>query len=318
MRTTDHVTIGSRGSQLALWQAHWVKKTLGEHFPKLEVRIEIIKTTGDAILDSPLSQIGDKGLFTKEIEHALLDKSIDLAVHSLKDVPTALPEGLTIGAISRREDVRDVFIAHPHKRYRALDDVPEGGTIATGSLRRRSQLLHSRPDLTIVDLRGNLNTRFSKLEASAWDGMILARAGVVRLEMAKRITETISVERMLPAVGQGALGLELRTEDAHIASLLAPIHSEATFLATQSERSLLRYLEGGCQIPLGAYGRIEENELLLDAVIGSLDGRKLVRGSLRGRPEDAASLGERLAETLCASGGKAILDEIRNAAPAAR
>lgn len=314
MRTRTSVTIGSRGSQLALWQAHWVKKTLEEHHPHLEVRLEIIKTTGDAILDSPLSQIGDKGLFTKEIEHALLDKSIDLAVHSLKDVPTALPPGLTIGAISRREDVRDVFIAHPHKRHKTIDEVPKGGTIATGSLRRRSQLLHRRPDLSIIDLRGNLNTRFAKLEASSWDGMILARAGVVRLEMAQRISETISLEHMLPAVGQGALGLELREEDRDVLALLKPIHSEATFRATESERALLRVLEGGCQIPLGAYGRIENNELSLDAIIGSLDGKRIVRGSIKGAPEDARTLGEQLARTLIASGGKAILDEIRSAA----
>ncbi len=314
MRTRTSVTIGSRGSQLALWQAHWVKKTLEEHHPHLEVRLEIIKTTCDAILDSPLSQIGDKGLFTKEIEHALLDKSIDLAVHSLKDVPTALPPGLTIGAISRREDVRDVFIAHPHKRHKTIDEVPKGGTIATGSLRRRSQLLHRRPDLSIIDLRGNLNTRFAKLEASSWDGMILARAGVVRLEMAQRISETISLEHMLPAVGQGALGLELREEDRDVLALLKPIHSEATFRATESERALLRVLEGGCQIPLGAYGRIENNELSLDAIIGSLDGKRIVRGSIKGAPEDARTLGEQLARTLIASGGKAILDEIRSAA----
>jgi hydroxymethylbilane synthase len=313
MTTTKHVTIGSRGSQLALWQAHHVKAVLEQSFPDLEVRLEIIKTTGDAILDSPLSQIGDKGLFTKEIEHALLEGTIDLAVHSYKDVPTQLPAGLVIGAVSRREDVRDVFIAHPGKPYKRIDDIPQGGTIATGSLRRRSQLLHWRPDLTIVDLRGNLNTRFAKLEASSWDGMILARAGVVRLEMGARITETISLERMLPAVGQGALGIELRAGDTKTKKLLAPLHSDATACATEAERALLRYLEGGCQIPLGAHARIEENELSLDAVIGSLDGKKLIRGSLRGSPDDAADIGERLAKTLTASGGKAILDEIRRA-----
>ena len=313
MSMTNTITIGSRGSQLALWQAHHVKKTLEEHHPKLTVALEIIKTTGDAILDSPLSQIGDKGLFTKEIEHALLDRTIDLAVHSLKDVPTALPQGLTIGAISRREDVRDVFIAHPHASHKSLDTVPRGGTIATGSLRRRSQLLHHRPDLNIIDLRGNLNTRFAKLEASDWDGMILARAGVVRLEMAQRITETLSLERMLPAVGQGAMGIELREEDRDILALLAPLHSEAAFRATESERSLLRVLEGGCQIPLGAYARIENNVLFLEAVIGSLDGKRMVRGSITGAPEHARSLGEQLAQTLTKSGGQAILDEIRNA-----
>ena len=313
MTTTKHVTIGSRGSQLALWQAHHIKAVLEQSFPGLEVRLEIIKTMGDAILDSPLSQIGDKGLFTKEIEHALLQGTIDLAVHSFKDVPTQLPPGLTIGAVSKREDVRDVFIAHPAKPYRGIDDVPQGGTIATGSLRRRAQLLHLRPDLQIVDLRGNLNTRFAKLEGSDWDGMILARAGVVRLEMGSRITETIPLDRMLPAVGQGALGLELRSDDSATAKLLAPIHSEATARATEAERALLRYVEGGCQIPLGAHARIEEGELAIDGVIGSLDGKKIVRAALRGRPEEAGEIGERLAKTLVEMGGKAILDEIRKA-----
>ncbi len=315
MKNDTNIIIGSRGSQLALWQAHWVQREIKEHFPAIDVEIQIIKTTGDAVLDSPLSAIGDKGLFTKEIEVALLNGSIDLAVHSLKDLPTVLPEGLRIGAITKREDVRDVFICHPNKPFKSLDDVPKGGTIATGSLRRRSQLLNRRPDLKIIDLRGNLNTRFAKLESSDWDGMILARAGVVRLEMASKISEVIPVDRMLPAVGQGALGIEVRIGDKRIEKFLQSLHSTAAEKSTSCERAFLRFLEGGCQVPIGAYARIENNELLFDAVIGSIDGKKIVRGKVKGNADTPEELGKHLAKTLFESGGKEILDGIRNAQP---
>jgi hydroxymethylbilane synthase len=307
------IVIGSRGSQLALWQSQWVKKELETAFPKLLVRIDIIKTTGDNILDSPLSKIGDKGLFTKEIEHALLERKIDLAVHSLKDLPTQLPKGLLIGAITEREDIRDVFIGHPKKSYKKLSDISSGGTIATGSLRRRSQLLNRHPHLNIIDLRGNLNTRFQKLDASDWDGMILAKAGVVRLGFTERISDVISLEEMLPAVGQGALGIELRQGDTRCMKFVRSLASEATTIATSAERSLLRTLEGGCQVPIGAHGRIEKNVLKLDALIGSLDGKKIIRGKILGEPGDAETLGMELAETLYKSGGKEILEQIRAA-----
>src|SRR5437867_1379390 len=238
----DTVTIGSRGSELALWQSRWVRTTLEKEFPSLRIELTIIKTTGDRILDSPLSKIGDKGVFTREIEHAMLDHRIDLAVHSLKDVPTTLPDGLIIGAIAQREDVHDVFIAHPNKSYLRLDDAPVGATIATGSLRRKCQLLNWRPDLTIVDLRGNLNTRLTKLDASDWDGIILARAGVMRLGMEGRISEVIPFERMLPAVGQGALAIEARVGDQRILRYVRPLASWATTIATRGERALLRQL----------------------------------------------------------------------------
>lgn len=316
MTDTSHtVVIGSRGSRLALWQSEWVKKELQKNFPKLTLRIDIIKTTGDNILDSPLSDIGDKGLFTKEIEQALLGGKIDLAVHSLKDLPTQLPKGLTIGAITQREDNHDVFIAHPKKKYISLDDVPAGGTIATGSLRRKSQLLNRRRDLNIIDIRGNLSTRFEKLEASDWDGMILAKAGVVRLGYEESITEVIPFERMLPAVGQGALCVEVRTEDNSIMKLARSLMNEAATIATTAERSLLRVLEGGCQIPIGAYGRIENNVLKLDALIGSLDGKKIIRGKILGEPGEAKELGAQLAQTLLKSGGKEILESIRKEKP---
>ena len=309
--TLDRIIIGTRGSQLALWQAEWVKKELIHHHPKLQVEIEIIKTTGDKILDSPLSKICDKGLFTKEIEQALLDHRVDLAVHSLKDLPTNLPEGLTIGAITKREDVRDVFISHPQKKYKQFTDVPESAKIATGSLRRKCQLLSWRPDLEIIELRGNLNTRFAKLEASDWDGMILAYAGVVRLGFGDRITEVLPVDKILPAVGQGALGIEIREENKTLKNYLQPLASEATTYSTLGERAFLHSLQGGCQIPIGAYVRIEKNEFIMDGLIGSLDGKKILRGKIAGKPEDAENLGRQLAKTLAESGGKEILDSIR-------
>lgn len=309
------IVIGTRGSQLALWQAEWVKKEMLGLHPGLKVELEIIKTTGDKILDSPLSMIGDKGLFTKEIENALLAKRIDLAVHSLKDLPTNLPPGLILGAVPKREDVRDVFISHPAKKYGKLDDVPPGGKIATGSLRRRCQLLGFKPGLEIVELRGNLNTRFEKLASSDWDGMILARAGVVRLGFSDRITEVIPAERILPAVGQGALGIEIRSEDSDLLRLLKPLCSKAATYSVLAERAFLRRLEGGCQVPIGAYARIIENMLYIDGLIGSLDGRKIVRGSSHGDPLASETLGTGLAGSLSAGGGKEILAEIKNYHP---
>lgn len=309
--TTERLIVGTRGSELALWQAEWVKVVLEQNFPRLSVGVKLIKTTGDRILDSPLSQIGDKGLFTREIEHALLDRSIDLAVHSLKDLPTRLPDGLAIGAVTQREDARDVFIRHPRSTFTSINDVPPNGIIATGSLRRKSQLLHWRPDLRIMDIRGNLKTRIEKLERSDWDGMILAYAGVRRLGWQERVTEILEFDRMLPAVGQGALGLEVRSDDKWMTNYLAPLVSEATTIATRCERSLLREMEGGCQIPIGAYGRIEHNVLHLDALVSSIDGKRLVRGKIHGSPSEAESLGQSLAKILLESGGRNILEGIR-------
>ncbi|MBI1806656.1 MAG: hydroxymethylbilane synthase [Ignavibacteria bacterium] len=311
-RGQKRIIIGSRGSQLALWQAGFVKHELEKKFPQLQIEIETMKTTGDKILDSPLSKIGDKGLFTKEIEHALLKHKIDLAVHSLKDLPTELPLGLIIGAITKREDVHDVFIKHPSKQYIHLEDVPHGGKIATGSLRRKCQLLNWRPDVEVIDLRGNLQTRFAKLEASDWDGMILARAGVFRLGLVDRITEVIPIERMLPAVGQGALGIEIRDDDPSTQKYVQVLASRAATVATMGERAFLRHLEGGCQVPIGAYGRIEDNEFFLDGFIGSLDGRKIARGKLHGAPDKADALGIQLAQSLVDSGGREILEKIRD------
>lgn len=307
--------IGSRGSELALWQARWVQTELHRRFPNLEITIEVIKTTGDKILDAPLSKIGDKGLFTREIESALLLNHIDLAVHSLKDLPTTLPDGLMLGAICEREDVRDVFIPHPQNPTRRLLDQPAGAVIATGSLRRKCQLLSLRPDFQIVDIRGNLNTRFKKLQESTWAGTILARAGVVRLGWTDRIGETLAAQTILPAVGQGALGIEIRNGDERTATLVKALHHNRTACATLAERALLRTLEGGCQIPIGTYGRVEmeggTQVLKLDAIVGSLDGKMIVRGSMSGKPSESEHVGEELARVLLRSGADRILEDIR-------
>lgn len=307
----ERLIIGTRGSELALWQSNHIKSKLSVLFPQLEIELRIIKTLGDKILDSPLSKIGDKGLFTKEIERALLDSEIDLAVHSLKDIPTQIPKGLTIGAITEREDARDVFIAHPKKSHKSFSDLPQRATIATGSLRRKCQLLHQRPDVEIINIRGNLNTRMQKLEQSDWDGMLLAKAGVKRLGWEEKITEVLPYEVMLPAVGQGALGIEIREKDGRVGKLIRKLHHESTALCVNGERALLRYLEGGCQIPIGTYGRIENGKFRLDAIIGSLDGKRLVRGHIIGNQSDSEKLSVQLAEQLLARGGKEILDEIR-------
>jgi hydroxymethylbilane synthase len=313
------MTIGSRGSELALWQARWVQAELKRMSPHVTVTIEIIKTTGDRVLDAPLSQIGDKGLFTKEIEEALLDRRIDIAVHSLKDLPTRLPAGLVLGAVCEREDVRDVFIPHPSNPRRTLLEQEQGARIATGSLRRRCQLLSFRRDLEVVDLRGNLNTRMKKLEQSNWAGMILARAGVVRLGWRAAIGEEIATSVMLPAVGQGALGIEIREGDVATASIISGLNHEATVLAVTAERALLRRLEGGCQVPIGTHARLEKTGgarvLVLDAMVGSLDGRTVLRGSTTGDPEEAESLGMALAESLLARGAEKILEAIRTDEP---
>jgi len=307
--------IGSRGSDLALWQARKVKHDLEQHSPALRVVMEIIKTKGDKVLDVPLSGMGDKGLFTRELETALLERKIDLAVHSLKDLPTQLPEGLMLGAVTERENPLDVFIPHPKNTQRTLAQQPYGALVATGSLRRSCQLRQFRDDLQIQEIRGNLDTRFRKLDASEWQGMILARAGVVRLGWEERIGETINPEIILPAVGQGALGVEIRSDDDKVAGVIGVLNHKATFNVTRAERSLLRTLEGGCQIPLGVFGRIAEaagrKRLVLDAMVGSLDGKRVVRDRAEGDPDEAEGLGKALARQLLSKGADRILREIR-------
>ncbi len=308
---TDRCVIGSRGSKLALWQTEWVKQRIIEHRPELQVEIRIIRTSGDANLETPLAEIGDKGLFTKELESALLTGEIDAAVHSLKDMPTQLPDGLTFGAISEREDVRDAFVPHPSHPGMLFSALPASATVATGSLRRTSQVLAKRPDLHIEGLRGNVHTRLRKLEESRWSGIFLAAAGLKRLGLSAKISEYLSTEIVLPAVGQGALAVEIRSSDKRMIEFLKPVESRETRATTSAERGLLRRLEGGCQVPIGALGTITEGRLMLEACIGSLDGTRMVRGRIEGRPESAEAVGIELAERLLSEGGDSILDEIR-------
>lgn len=308
------VVIGTRKSPLALWQAEFVKSELQAAFPDLDFSLRHIQTTGDKILDSPLSKIGDKGLFTREIEHALLRGDIDLAVHSLKDLPTQTPDGLAISAITKREDTRDVLIS---KSSTPLLTLRNGAKVATGSLRRRAQLLALRPDLEIHDIRGNLNTRFQKFFDSDLDAMLLAYAGVHRLGMDERISELLSHDLMLPAVGQGALAIETRAGDDEIIGLVMRLNHRETELSTKAERSLLRTLEGGCQIPIGALGTFENGQFTLSAFVGSLDGKetfreRLVKSSLSS-VSDAEAAGIELAERLRQRGCDKILNAIRNA-----
>ena len=305
------IRIGTRGSELALWQTYHVKALLEARFPGIAIDVQKIKTTGDKILDAPLAKIGDKGLFTKELEIALLDDRVDIAVHSFKDVPTLVPEGLLIAAVLEREDVHDVFITNPKKSHQTFVGIPLNSIIATGSLRRKCQLLNTRPDIQIVEIRGNLNTRMKKLDSSNWDGMILAQAGVTRLGWALRITDILPLELMLPAVGQGALAIESRIGDQRVQEMLRPLHDQITAAAVMAERAFLHYLEGGCQIPIGAYGQINGNELRLNAVIGSLDGKRIVRGKKIGSIVDAEQIGIDLAKELFHQGGKEILEKIR-------
>ncbi len=311
----NQIRIGTRGSELALWQAHWVEREILKSDPDAKLTINVIKTQGDRILDVPLAQIGEKALFTREIENALLTKEIDLAVHSLKDLPTELPAGLTLGAIPIREDMRDVFLPHPSNPEKTLLKQPHGARIATGSLRRKSQLLALRPDFVVVDIRGNLNTRIKKLDESDWSGMILAHAGIARLGWLERIGEIIDPMTILPAVGQGALGIEIRDDDKIMQKLLMPLHHDETAIATRAERALLRTLEGGCQIPIGTYGRVEtsgkEKILMLDAIVGSIDGKTVVRGSSSGSVDAPEDIGRTLAQRLLAEGASAILQNIR-------
>ncbi|MCS7228665.1 MAG: hydroxymethylbilane synthase [Candidatus Kryptonium sp.] len=303
------IIIGTRGSKLALWQTEFVKEKLSKVVPDIEFEIKIIKTTGDKILNSPLSKIGDKGIFTREIEIELLDGKIDMAVHSLKDLPTKLPDGLTIGAVTEREDVRDVLISRNDLK---LADLPLNSVIATGSLRRRAQLLNIRPDFKFVEIRGNIDTRFRKFDESNWDGMILAYAGVKRMNYTSRVSEVISTDIILPAVGQGAIAIEVREKDEKILDLVRKVNHLETELATRAERALLRYLEGGCQIPIGAFAYVSNGKIKLSAMVSNLDGTFLVRDSVEGDVNDQVeNLGFELAEKLLQQGASKILDEIR-------
>jgi len=306
------IIIGSRGSELALWQANFIKREIEKKNKNVSVEINIIKTKGDKILDVALSKIGDKSLFTKELEVELLAKRIDLAVHSLKDLQTQIPAGLKLAAVTKRHDVEDVLIAR--KKGMTIQTLPEFGVVATGSLRRKSQLLHLRPDLTIFDLRGNVPSRIQKFLESEWDAIILARAGVERLNLKKHISSFIPKDEILPAVGQGALGIEIHQDNKIVEEILQSVHHDETYKAVIAERALLRTLEGGCQVPIGAFAEVKSSGLYLDAVVGSLDGSITYRKKLRGSKTEPEKLGKTLARDLLKAGAKEILEEVYKSA----
>ncbi|MBM4140059.1 MAG: hydroxymethylbilane synthase [Nitrospira sp.] len=332
----NKVIIGTRGSKLALWQTEWVKSELERTNPGVEVVLKKIKTTGDVILDVPLAKVGGKGLFVKEIEEALLRNDINLAVHSMKDVPTELPNGLHIAAICKREDPRDAIIISQKSKIKnqKFKDLPEGAHIGTSSLRRSCQLLYIRPDLNITQLRGNLDTRVRKLDEGQFNAIILAVAGVKRLGLQSRITEILSPEISLPAIGQGAIGIECRINDEFMNTIVSPLDHKETSACVRAERAFLKKLGGGCQVPIAAYARIEQRAkseehriqtsyselrtpnselnllLIIDGLVGSVSGEKIIKGHLEGKPEDPEILGIKLAEDLLARGAKEILQKI--------
>jgi len=297
------VRIGTRGSALALAQASWVKQQIQSHEPEREVELRIIKTTGDSFIDTAVQNIGGKGVFTKEIEEALLREEIDLAVHSLKDLPTTLPKGLMIAAVPRREDARDVLVAAPRQTLAAL---PAGSKVGTGSLRRRAQLLYFRPDLVPTPIRGNIDTRLNKLDRGEVDALILAAAGLKRIGREERVSEFLPDAICVSAVAQGALGIESR-DDRSMGQWLSFVHDSATFTEVTAERALLDRLGGGCHVPIGARARVEGSALTMIAVVADLDGSSLCRGEIAGPAVNADQLGKQLAEQLLAKGAEKIL-----------
>ncbi|MSP41547.1 MAG: hydroxymethylbilane synthase [Deltaproteobacteria bacterium] len=297
------IRIGSRGSMLALAQSNWVKGQLEAHYPEAQVELTIIKTSGDQFIDRPIAAIGGKGVFTKEIEDALLRNDIDIAVHSMKDLPTELPHGLAIVAVPRREDARDVVVS---RDGRLLKDLPAGARVATGSLRRSSQLLHHRGDLAVVPIRGNVDTRLRKLDEGEADGLIMAAAGLIRIGRPERITEYLNDEVCLSAVAQGALGIEAR-DDGAMAELLVFIHDAKTNAEVRAERMLLARLGGGCHVPIGARARVHGDGLKMIAIVADPNGKALCRGEISGKTSDAVELGRHLAEQLIDAGADKIL-----------
>lgn len=303
----EQITIGTRGSKLALWQTNWVKSELERLHPGLQVAIEIISTKGDRVLDVSLPKLGEqgKGLFTKELEEAIHERRVDLAVHSLKDLPTELPAGLHIAAISRREDVRDALVAR-HGIY-SFNDLPQQALIGTSSLRRQAQLLAARPDLRLEPIRGNVDTRLRKLDDGLFDAIILAAAGLHRLGFAERITEYLDPALILPAVGQGALAIETRSDDAAVNEIVSRLNHAETRLACQAERAFLKGLGGGCLVPIAAHAEIASSTLTLTGLVASTDGSETVRSHLSGASAEAESLGDQLARELIARGADRIL-----------
>lgn len=301
------VRIATRKSALALWQANFVKAELEAAHPGLQVELVPMSTQGDKILDTPLAKIGGKGLFVKELETAMLEGRADIAVHSMKDVPVDFPEGLMLHTICQREDPRDAFVSNTYKQ---LADLPQGAVVGTSSLRRQCQIKAMRPDLQISDLRGNVNTRLAKLDAGEFDAIILASAGLIRLGFEARIASFLDVGTSLPANGQGAVGIECRSDDLVMQQLLAPLEHQETRICVLAERAMNRKLQGGCQVPIGAFAVLQQNELWLRGLVGQLDGSEILRSEIRGSAEQAEQLGMQLAEQLLALGADRILDAV--------
>ncbi len=303
------IRIGTRGSQLALYQAKKVKATLEVLFPELQVELKIIKTKGDKILDVALSKIGDKGLFTKEIENELIDGSVDIAVHSLKDLPTKLPEGLKLGAVLERGEFRDAFVGRNGKK---LADLKAGDVVATSSLRRIAGLLKINSQIVIKDIRGNVNSRLQKMEDGYCDAMIMAAAGLQRLELDSYITEIIDPEIVMPAVSQGAIAIETRLNDPEVDALMEKMNHTPTWNAITAERAFLARLEGGCQVPLGCYSKVEEGLLTLSGFVASVDGKQYIRETISGDVNRGAELGVQMAEKMIERGAGQILNQIKS------
>ena len=299
-----NIKIGTRGSKLALTQAKLVADSLKKVDPEITTEICVIKTSGDIMQDVTLTKIGGKGVFVKEIEDALLSRTVDLAVHSMKDVPTEIPEGLTFAAIMQREDARDILVSKNNKK---IEFMPRGARIGTGSMRRAAQLLAVLPDLAIVPLRGNLETRLKKIETENLQGIILAAAGMKRMGLAEKISQYLPVETILPAVGQGALGLEIRESDDDLKSILTKLNHAPTAAEITAERSFLRHLGGGCLMPIAAFGKLEGEQLSLDGLVAAPQGTSIIRDKVRGSALEAEELGKKLAEMILEKGGKKLL-----------
>ena len=299
--------IATRKSQLALWQAEFIKAQLQHFHPQLQVELIGITTQGDKILDVPLAKIGGKGLFVKELEQAMLDGRADIAVHSMKDVPMEFPEGLGLPVICEREDPSDAFVSN---HYANLNDLPQGAYVGSSSLRRQLQVRQARPDLVIKDLRGNVNTRLAKLDDGEYDAIILASAGLMRLEFHDRIRSRLSDTVCLPAGGQGAVGVECRNDDAEVQALLAPLHHQDTTDRVMAERALNRHLQGGCQVPIACFAELEGDQLWLRGLVGSLDGKQVLRAQLRKHRSQAEKLGIEVADLLLTQGAGKILADV--------
>lgn len=304
---SEIIRIATRKSPLALWQAEFVKAELEKHHPGIQVELLKMVTQGDKILDTPLAKVGGKGLFVKELEVGMLEGDADIAVHSMKDVPVDFPDGLHLALVCEREDPRDVFVSN---NFKNIDDLPQGAKVGTSSLRRTCQIRAHRPDLEILDLRGNVNTRLRKLDEGQYDAIILAAAGLIRLGFEDRITSLIETDISLPAVGQGAVGIECRSDDERVNSLIAPLLHQETWIRVLAERAMNNRLEGGCQVPIGGHAVIEGEEIYLRGLVGSTDGKEIVRGEIRGPIDQAEGLGTTLANDLLSRGAREILQEV--------